>query len=80
MIERVKLIWDFRGPNAQHIATHHAKHLSEFAETENLQNSITGNEEITKMHHTAYMIVEKKLMDSLRQTLKPTRGQIYDEQ
>ena len=79
MAERVKLIWDFRGPNAQHIAIHHAKHLSEFAEMENLKNTFTGNEEITQMHHTAYMVVEKGMMDTLRQTLKPTRGQIYDE-
>ncbi|QQX75684.1 MULTISPECIES: hypothetical protein [Aequorivita] len=79
MTEKVKLIWDFRGPNAKHIATHHAKHLSEFAETENLKNALTGNEEITNMHHTAFMVVEKSQMDTLRQILKPTRGQLYDE-
>ncbi len=79
MTERVKLIWDFRGPNAQPIAIHHAKHLAEFAETDKLQNTITGNEEITPMHHIAYMVVEKSLMNTLRETLKPTRGQIYEE-
>ena len=80
MTERVKLIWDFRGPNAQPIAIHHAKHLAEFAETENLQNTIFGNEEITPMHHIAFLVVEKNMMNTLRETLKPTRGQIYDEQ
>lgn len=79
MTERVKLIWDFRGPNAQPIAVHHAKHLTEYAETDKLQNTLTGNEEITPMHHIAYMIVEKSLMNTLRETLKPTRGQIYEE-
>ena len=80
MTERVKLIWDFRGPNAQPIAIHHAKHLAEFAETENLQNTLFGNEEITPMHHIAFLVVEKDMMNTLRETLKPTRGQIYDEQ
>jgi hypothetical protein len=80
MTERVKLIWDFRGPNAQPIAIHHAKHLAEFAESEKLQNTLTGNEEITPMHHIAFLVVEKTLMHSLRKTLKPTRGQIFDEQ
>ncbi len=79
MTERIKLIWDFRGPNAKHIAQHHAKHLNEFAETEKLQHSFTGIEELSPMHHIAFMVVEKKLMDSLRETLKPTRGQLYDE-
>ena len=79
MTERVKLIWDFRGPNAKHIAIHHAKHLEEFAETENLKNAFTGQEEIMPMHHIAFFVVEKSLMNTLRETLKPTRGQIYDE-
>ncbi len=78
MTERVKLIWDFRGPNAKHIAEHHAKHLGEFAEAEKLQNTILGQEEISAMHHIAFLVVEKHLMDSLRETLKPTRGQLYD--
>lgn len=80
MTERVKLIWDFRGPNAEHIAVHHAKHLSEFAEAENLQNTILGQEEIGPMHHTAFFVVEKHLMNTLRETLKPTRGQLYEEE
>ena len=79
MTERIKLIWDFRGPNAKPIATHHAKHLSEFAAAEKLVNPISGQEEITPMHHLAFLIVDKDVMNTLRETLKPTRGQIYDE-
>jgi hypothetical protein len=79
MTERIKLIWDFRGPNAKNIADHHAKHLSEFAEAKKLQNAFTGHQEITPMHHIAFLVVEKTLMNTLRETLKPTRGQIYDE-
>lgn len=79
MTERVKLIWDFRGPNAGHIAAHHAKHLAEFAKAENLREPIIGQEEITSMHKIAFLVVDKILMNTLRETLKPTRGQMYDE-
>ncbi len=80
MTDRVKLIWDFRGPNAEPIAIHHAKHLAEFANSENLQNTISGQEEITPMHHIAFLVVEKELMNTLRESLKPSRGQLYDEE
>lgn len=80
MTERVKLIWDFRGPNATHIAEHHVKHLIEFANSEKLKNTITGNEVITPMHHIAFLVVEKGEMQHLRETLKPTRGQFYEEE
>lgn len=80
MTERIKLIWDFRGPNAKPIAEHHAIHLAEYAATEKLENTITGQETITPMHHIAFLVVERKLMDTLRETLKPTRGQVYDEE
>lgn len=79
MTDRVKLIWDFRGPNSKHIAEHHIKHLSEFVVAENLQNTILGQEELGPMYHTAFLVVEKHLMNTLRETLKPTRGQLYDE-
>jgi len=79
MNERIKLIWDFYGPNAKPTATHHVKHLDEYAVSENLQNTLSGAEKVTPNHHIAYMVVEKNMMDSLRQTLKPTRGQLYQE-
>lgn len=78
MTERVKLIWDFRGPNAKPIAEHHAKHLAEFAIAEDIQNPLIGEEKISEMHHTAFLVVDKNLMTTLREALKPTRGQIYD--
>ena len=78
MTDRVKLIWDFRGPNAEAIAKHHAQHLGEYAQTENLINTIVGQEKITPMHHIAFLVVEKKMMNTLREILKPSRGQIYD--
>ena len=34
-MEKIKLIWDFRGPHGKNTATHHEKHLKEFFEIEN---------------------------------------------
>lgn len=79
MKERIKLIWDFRGPNANPIAQHHAKHLGEFAESEALQYSFSGSEQLSEMHAIAFLVVEKELMNSLREKLKPNRGQLFTE-
>lgn len=79
-MERVKLIWDFHGPNAARIAEHHAKHLAEFALSEAVKEPLQGTEKITEMHYLAYLVVDKTLMNDLRERLKPNRGQLYMEQ
>jgi hypothetical protein len=76
-MELIKLIWDFRGPNAAAIAKHHAKHLTEFIQLEQLPNSHSGTEALTDMHHIAFMITEKHRMNEMRERLKPQRGQLY---
>ncbi len=78
MAERVKFIWDFHGPNGKPTAEHHVKHLGEFVAAKNLENTLLGVEEIHPSHHIAYLVVEKTMMDSLRQILKPNRGQFYE--
>lgn len=35
MQKRIKLIWDFKGPTSEKIATHHCIHLKEYAVIEN---------------------------------------------
>lgn len=79
MAERIKFIWDFHGSNSKQTASHHVKHLGEFVSIKKLENILMDTEEITPKHHIAYMVVEKSMMDSLRQILKPHRGQIYEE-
>ena len=79
MESRVKLIWDFRGTNAMHIAKHHAIHLTEYAEAQKLQNYSVGDQLISPMHHIAFMVVDQERMGELRETLKPHRGQRYED-
>lgn len=74
-MKKVKLIWDFRGPEAQKIAEHHVIHLNQFAEKENLEYSQAGDEELTEMYSMAYMIVAESDMLKVRDALKPHRGE-----
>ena len=76
-MEHVKLIWDFSDPNAAPTASHHVIHLKEFAQIERLQNTLCNVEEISETHHIAYLVVEKVMMNELRERLKPHRGHTY---
>lgn len=71
----IKLIWDFRGPEARKIAEHHAKHLAEFASRESLEVSKVGVDTATEMHHIAWMLVTKEEMPKVRDALIPHRGE-----
>lgn len=73
MSTKTKLIWDFRGPEAKHIAEHHAKHLKEFAEARQLKNYACGFEERTSMLALAYLIVEEQDVEPTKSALRPHR-------
>lgn len=73
MSAKTKLIWDFRGPEAKHIAEHHAKHLKEFAEARNLNNYECGTQEHSGMFASAFIRVEEKDAAQTRDALRPHR-------
>lgn len=79
MAERIKLIWDFHGPDAEKIASHHQLHLNQFAERELLNTPVSGVECLSEMHVIAFLVVDKTAMIAVRDTLKPHRGQVYLE-
>lgn len=74
MERNIKLIWDFRGPDAQGTATHHARHLGEFARREQLSLQQTGSEALSESHWMAWMVVEGKDVEPVRAALRPSRG------
>lgn len=78
MNRKIKLIWDFKGPAALKTAEHHEKHLKEFIAMEHINLNITGFKEINEMFSIAFMVVEEKEMISVRDRLKPHRGEVYD--
>ena len=76
-MRQLKLIWDFRGPDSQKIAEHHEIHLKDYIKSENLDLKITGTEVINHGHTIAFLVVAEDKMKSIRDALRPHRGQIY---
>ena len=75
---KIKLIWDFRGPNGNNTAIHHEKHLKEFFEIENKQLFESGCETLNELHHLAYIIILREDLDEIKLKLRPNRGEIID--
>ena len=78
MSEQIKLIWDFRGPDALKTAEHHEIHLKEFISIEKLDIDITGFEPVNEHHAIAYAVVTQPQMIAVRDQLKPHRGELYE--
>ena len=78
MVRKIKLIWDFRGRDASKTAEHHVIHLKEFIATQKTELNIAGYEQISDFHSIAYMVVNENEMKPTRDTLKPHRGQVYN--
>lgn len=78
MPRQLKLIWDFRGPTAAKTAEHHEIHLREYIAIEKLPINVTGFEIISEMYAIAYMVVTDEYMISVRDALKPHRGEIFE--
>jgi len=78
-MRRLKLIWDFRGPDAKKIAEHHEIHLMDYIKNTNYDLNITGTNEISDLHSIAFMVVNESEMKAVRDDLKPHRGQVFQE-
>jgi hypothetical protein len=73
---KIKLIWDFRGPESLKIAEHHCVHLNEFVITEALTFHEIDVVEISDYYSTAFIVISEKDMLTFRDALKPHRGEI----
>ena len=76
MNRKIKLLWDFRGPDALETAKHHTIHLKEFAVKENLTFYEVAITEINPMLVSAFIVVNEKEMKIYRDALKPHRGSL----
>lgn len=79
MERKIKLIWDFRGPDASEVAKHHEKHLKEFILQASLPINITGNQDFSIAHSIAFMVVQETHMIQVRDALLPHRGEVFEE-
>lgn len=76
MNRKIKLLWDFRGPDAMQTAKHHTIHLKEFATIESLAFHEIDIQEKNPMLVSAFITVDEKDMKTYRDALKPQRGEI----
>lgn len=75
MEKKIKLIWDFHGPESKEIAQHHERHLKEFIIKKKFQSHLTGVDSFDDSYSTAYLIVNEEDMIEIRDLLKPNRGE-----
>lgn len=76
MSRKIKLIWDFKGPDGLATAKHHCIHLKEFAQIDSLTYHEVNYTELNPMHTIAFIIVDETIMKVFRDALKPHRGEL----
>ena len=74
MSRKIKLIWDFKGPDGLETAKHHCIHLKEFAQIDSLPYDEVNYKEVNPMHTYAFITVDETHMKTFRDALKPHRG------
>lgn len=78
MSERwIRMIWDFRGEEAESIAKHHEEHLIEFAKGKGMDHE-TGTEKQSEQYCLAWIAVPEGNMIEVRDALKPHRGELHE--
>lgn len=76
---KIRLIWDFRGPDALEIAKHHAIHLKEFAEMENLPFYEVNFTQQNPFLSMAFILINEAELKTYKDALKPDRGTIVTD-
>lgn len=74
-MQKIKLLWDFRGPNAKKIANHHLKHLKDFFKISDKKLFESGIKKENEFHHFSFVVILNKDLESVKLNLKPNRGQ-----
>ncbi len=75
-MRRIKVIWDFYGPDAEQTALHHEIHLNQFATKESLVDTVAGVDKEHDEHVIAYLVINETDVITVRDTLKPHRALI----
>ena len=78
-MEKVKLIWAFRGGGALKTAEHHAIHLNEVIAKEKVENCVGGFEPQSEFIASAFIVCPREQMLTLRDALRPHRGDLYED-
>jgi len=76
--KKIKLSWDFRGPDGAKTAEHYTHHLEEFIAANNLCNRIYGTDDLKPMHSVSYLVVDADESDAVQAALRPHRVEEMD--
>ncbi len=77
-MRKIKLIWDFRGPESAKTAEHHKVHLTEYLQAEKRQDVLAGFEVLSDVYAIAFIVVDEVDMILFRDALRPHRGEVYE--
>lgn len=75
----LKLIWEFRGPEAGGTARHHEIHLREFLLAEKYPLMVCGVDEVNPSFFKAFIVIKADDMIAFRDRLRPQYGEWFDE-
>ncbi len=78
-MEKIRVIWDFYGPQSKGTAEHHVIHLKEFMLKENLEFFESDIALTDENHCMAYLDVNKSDVYTVRDSLKPHRAFVLRE-
>ncbi len=73
-MEKVKLIWDFRGADTQKMAEHYNKHLVEFFESKKINLIESGFTRVSEMYNFTYAVIDKLDVNNVKDAIKPHRA------
>ena len=76
-MRKLKLIWDFKGSDAQFTARHHENHLREYLKNHHIPYLDSGTDQLHELHATAYVAINEADLPKIRDVLKPHRGEVY---
>lgn len=79
-MRKLKLIWDFKGPDAERTAKHHLIHLGEYIDINKVDAIASGVEIVSDNHHICFIALNEVDMPAVRDNLKPHRGQLWQEE
>ena len=79
MNRKIRLLWDFRGPDALETAKHHVVHLKEFAQKEKLFFYESSTIENSPYFYSAFIIINESNLTIYKKALKPHRGTVVLE-
>ncbi len=79
-MRKLRLLWDFRGPDSLEIAKHHVIHLKEFTQIDKLSFVEASVIEQNKYINSAFIIIFEIDLEVFKTALKPHRITIYNEQ